>query len=192
MEYVQPIGAAADASYVDANPAGGVEGSPVPAAAIEHPMREIVAVIEAAGLTPDGEDLTQLADAIAALIAAGTPAGVAYLAVSQVWTAQQSSSVAALVDAATVAWDLSVGQVAKVTLSGNRTLGAPTNQVDGTYYSLRITQDGTGSRTLAYNAAFKGVTGITLSTTAGAVDHLVFRSNGTNMELVSIARNVGA
>lgn len=60
MKYVQPIGGLADAPYVDANPAGGVEGSPVPAAAIEHPMREIVAVIQAAGIVPSELALTQL------------------------------------------------------------------------------------------------------------------------------------
>jgi len=60
MEYQEPIGAEEDASYIDANPAAGIEGSPVPAAAIEHPMREIVEVITQAGLTPDAADLTQL------------------------------------------------------------------------------------------------------------------------------------
>lgn len=113
------------------------------------------------------------------------------LSSANVWVATQSGTVAVLTDAATIAWDLSVGQVSQVTLSGNRTLGAPTNQVAGTYYSLRVVQDGTGNRTLAYNAAYKGVTGITLSTTAGAVDHLVFRSTGTVMELVQIRRNIG-
>jgi len=78
MDYVPPIGGAADAPYVDANPALGVDGSPVPAAAIEHSMREIVAVIAAAGLTPDRENLAQLLTAISALIAAAIPAAPAY------------------------------------------------------------------------------------------------------------------
>lgn len=117
--------------------------------------------------------------------------GLAYLANANVWAKQQSGSVAILVDGATIAWDLNPGQTAQVTLGGNRILGAPTNQVAGTYYSLLPTQDGTGSRTLAYNAAYKGVTGVTLSTTAGAVDHLVFRSNGAAMQCVSFTKNVG-
>lgn len=71
MEYVAPVDAAdPDDPYVSGDPGGGVEGTAVPAEAIEHPMREIVNVIEEAGLTPDGEDLTQLHAAIAALIAA--------------------------------------------------------------------------------------------------------------------------
>jgi len=68
MKYVPPIGAADGAPYVDANPAAGIEGSLVPAAAIEHPQREIMNVIQEAGLDPDGNDLTQLAAAIAKLI----------------------------------------------------------------------------------------------------------------------------
>ncbi|MBM6672186.1 hypothetical protein H6B14_15755, partial [Phocaeicola coprophilus] len=49
-----------------------------------------------------------------------------------------------LTDASTVAWDMSLGFNAKVTLAGNRTLGAPTNPVEGQTYRLRIIQDGTG------------------------------------------------
>ncbi|EGJ50261.1 gp53-like domain-containing protein [Desulfocurvibacter africanus] len=68
MRYTPPVGAVdPGAPYVDGNPAAGIQGSAVPAAAIEHPQREIAAVIEAAGLTPDAEDLTQLQQAIQAL-----------------------------------------------------------------------------------------------------------------------------
>ena len=64
MKYQPPIGAAEDAPYIDANVPQGIEGSPVPAAAIEHPQREILNAIQQAGLTPDGADLTQLGQAI--------------------------------------------------------------------------------------------------------------------------------
>lgn len=70
MDYVQPLGAAADASYVNGDPENGTEGSVVPAEAIEHPQREIIHVIEAAGISPDGEDLEQLYAAIVAIIVA--------------------------------------------------------------------------------------------------------------------------
>lgn len=88
-----------------------------------------------------------------------------------------------LTDASTVAWDVSLGAVAKVTLGGNRTLGAPTNLVDGGTYILRVIQDGTGTRTLAYNAVFKwpAATAPVLTTTAGAIDILTFVSDGTNL-----------
>ncbi len=65
MKYIAPIGAAdPNDPYVDGNPGTGTEGSAVPAAAIEHPMREIVSAITAAGLSPDENNLTQLIDAI--------------------------------------------------------------------------------------------------------------------------------
>jgi hypothetical protein len=71
MLYNPPIGGAADDPYVDANPATGVEGSPVPAAAVEDPQREILAVIEGVGLVPSGADLTQLKQAITQMIVNG-------------------------------------------------------------------------------------------------------------------------
>lgn len=72
MKYTPPIGGAANDPYVDANPATGVEGSSVPAAAIEHPQREIEAVISGAGITPAIGDLTQLRQAIQKMIT-GSP-----------------------------------------------------------------------------------------------------------------------
>ena len=69
MKYVPPVGGAVNDPYVDANPGSGIEGSPVPAAAIEHPMREILAVIAAAGIAPSEADLTQLKKALDAVYA---------------------------------------------------------------------------------------------------------------------------
>lgn len=73
MKYVQPIGSSANDPYLDANPAGGIEGSPVPAAAIEHPMRELVALINAAGLAPTDADLAQVSTAVRTLIQKQAP-----------------------------------------------------------------------------------------------------------------------
>lgn len=71
MKYNAPIGAAdPNDPYSDGSPGAGIEGSPVPAAALEDPQREIHNAITAAGLTPDHDDLTQLAQAIAILAAA--------------------------------------------------------------------------------------------------------------------------
>lgn len=108
------------------------------------------------------------------------------------YTAQQYGVEATLTDAATVAWDVSVAQVAKVTLGGNRTFGAPTNQVAGAFYGLLVIQDGTGSRTGAWNSVFKfpTATAPTLTTTANAKDFFVFRSDGTNMNLVGKSMDV--
>lgn len=73
MKYVQPYGVPdPNASYVNGDPSTGSAGSIPPAAAFEHPQREILAVIAAAGLTPNGVVLTQLRDAILSLIASQT------------------------------------------------------------------------------------------------------------------------
>lgn len=53
-----------DAPYINGDPRIGQEGSIPPAAAFEHPMREIMYVIEEAGLTPDHENLEQLRAAV--------------------------------------------------------------------------------------------------------------------------------
>ena len=88
-----------------------------------------------------------------------------------------------LTDGATISWDASLGQVAKVTLAGNRTLAAPTNLVADCFYTIEIIQDATGNRTLGWNAAFKWSNGSvpTLSTGANVRDYFTFRSNGTNL-----------
>ena len=63
---------------------------------------------------------------------------------------------ATLTDGATIAWDVSTSPVAKVTLAGNRTLAAPTNAIaNGQYIALLVIQDGTGSRTLTWNAVYE-------------------------------------
>ena len=61
-----------------------------------------------------------------------------------------------------------------MTLAGNRTLANPTNVVAGQAGSIFITQDGTGSRTLAYGGYFKFVAGTApvLSTAAASVDRI--------------------
>ena len=102
--------------------------------------------------------------------------GYAQLAVAQNFTAAQRGAAVALTDGVTVAVDLSLANNFTLTLGGNRTLGAPTNQTAGQGGVIVITQDATGSRTLAYNAVFKfpGGTAPTLTTTASAVDVLAY------------------
>lgn len=87
-----------------------------------------------------------------------------------------------LTDQATITWDTSLGQIATVTLGGNRTMAAPTNLKVGTYI-LHVIQDGTGSRTLTWNAVFKWPAGVApvLTTTINARDLFSFVSDGTNL-----------
>ncbi len=67
-------------------------------------------------------------------------------------SAKLNYSEATLTDQATVTWDASTQDVCKLTLGGNRTLAAPTNSTTGQFISILVIQDGTGSRTLSFNA----------------------------------------
>ena len=100
--------------------------------------------------------------------------GDAVLANDQTWGGAQRGTITALTDASTIAVDFNSSNNFSVTLGGNRTLGQPSNQVAGQSGSIFVTQDGTGSRTLAYHADwdFPGGTAPTLTTTANAVDRV--------------------
>lgn len=60
----------------------------------------------------------------------------------------------ALTDAANIATNASLANRFTVTLGGNRNLSAPTNPTDGQKVVWVFTQDGTGGRTLTYDAIF--------------------------------------
>lgn len=91
-----------------------------------------------------------------------------------------------LTDGATITWTADASrtsQQAKVTLAGNRTL-AISGAADGMTFRLRVTQDGTGGRTLTLPAGSKVAGGgagvVTLSAAAGKVDLLEGYFDGTN------------
>ena len=87
-------------------------------------------------------------------------------------------SVGATITAATsstgITLDLGASVHHSVTLAHNTTFADPSNEVAGQSGSIIITQDGTGSRTAAWNSAWKwtGGTAPTLSTAANAVDRI--------------------
>ena len=103
-------------------------------------------------------------------------ADIARLGTVQSYTAAQRGAINALTDGATITADLALANNFSVTLGGNRTLANPSNQTAGQSGVIVITQDGTGSRTLAYGSYWKfpGGTAPTLTTTASAVDVLVY------------------
>ena len=76
----------------------------------------------------------------------------------------------------TITLDFGSSNNFQMTLTGTSTLGAPTNASGGQSGSIFILQDGTGSRTLAYNAvfAFAGGTAPTLTTAASGQDALLY------------------
>ena len=94
--------------------------------------------------------------------------------VVQTYTAGQRGTITALTDGATITPNLATSNNFSVTLAGSRTLANPTNIVAGQSGSVFITQDGTGSRTLAFGSYwdFAGGTAPTLSTAASSVDRI--------------------
>lgn len=92
---------------------------------------------------------TDLPMATAAEAKAGTvtkPVGVDVM-----WSMQAEQTLA---DAVTTPWDMSLGPNANWTLAASRTLAAPTNMKAGVWYTLRVIQDATGSRTITWPASF--------------------------------------
>ena len=142
----------------------------------------------AAAAASDGQALTTTQ----AGVGSWSTVGDASLANANEWTAQQNFNNTALTYDATQDWALTANQVATLTLTGNTTFDAPTQMVDGAFYSLIIIQDGTGSRTASWNGVFKwaAATAPTLTTTASAKDIFVWRSDGTNMYEVGRQLNV--
>ena len=98
-------------------------------------------------------------------------------------TGGAASNITTLSDGATITIDMATACHHSVTLGGNRTFAAPSNQVVGQSGSIFITQDGTGSRTASFNSAFKFASGVapTLSTTASAIDRIDYIIKSSNV-----------
>ena len=87
-------------------------------------------------------------------------------------------------------WDVRASPVAKVTLTNNVTFDVPTNPTTGQFISIVCIQDGTGSRTVAWNAIFEFATDTapTATTTASKGDMFNFRYNGAKW--LEVGRNL--
>jgi hypothetical protein len=153
MRYQEPVGADPNDPYINGDASTGTEGSIPPAAAIEHPMREIVHVIEQMGITPDAADLTQLYQALGRL----SGRGVTTL------TAAGSPAALGLAEAGLVLVDASAGDV-DLTLpaaAGNGGLRYTLMRTDGAANTATVTPDGAdtieGAATLALAAGDRRV-----------------------------------
>ncbi len=97
------------------------------------------------------------------------------------------------VAAGTFLWDLNNAPVAVITLgNGVNTLSPPVGMVAGLMYRLTIIQPAAGAAgTISWASAMKfpGGTPPTLSTANGAIDEVIFDSDGTNMKLVVFGKN---
>jgi len=144
--------------------------------------------LAAAALPKSGGTMTG-----AITFAAGqTITGYGLLDGAQTWTKGQRGEITALTDGATITPDFADSNNFSVTLGGNRTLANPSNIVAGQSGCIWITQDGTGSRTLAYGSDwdFTGGTAPTLSTAAGAVDCLVYAVQSSTKITATLITNL--
>ena len=132
--------------------------------------------------TGTGDLLLQLGGATKFQLASG---GVAL-------TGGAAANITALSDGATITIDIATACLHSVTLGGNRTFAAPSNQVVGQAGSIFITQDGSGSRTAAFNAAFKfvGGTAPTLTTGAGLTDRIDYIIKSSNVIHCAVSLDV--
>ena len=105
------------------------------------------------------------------------------LSTDQVWAA--ADYVALNDSGGNIAVDLSSGINFTMTMDGDYTLSSPSNGKPGQTGCIVLTQDGTGTQTLAYNAVWKfaGGTDPVLSTAASTVDILFYQvlANGTDV-----------
>ena len=109
---------------------------------------------------------------------------------AQNWTKGQRGEITALTSSATITPNMADSNNFSVTLAHNASLANPTNLTAGQSGSIFITQDGTGSRTLAYGTQWDFVGGAapTLTTTAAAIDRLdyVVRTTGSIHTVVTL------
>jgi len=87
-----------------------------------------------------------------------------------------------LTDAATITWNASNGQIATVTLNGNRVLSNITNIRVGTYV-LHVVQNTSGGSSLTFEQGYRFTGNIAppLTTTANSRDVFTFISDGSKL-----------
>lgn len=111
-----------------------------------------------------------------------SPTSAAHLTRKDYVDAEINPAPVTLTDAATIATNAALGNHFRVTLSGNRTLGAPSNSTNGKRIVWEIIQDGSGSRSLTLNSVFglgTTISSTTLTTTANKRDFLTAVYNAT-------------
>jgi len=170
----------------DINASAAIEGSKIVAA-----TTSVVGAVQLSDSTSTTSSV--LAATPTAVKAAYDQANTkASLSTAQTFTAAQRGTISALIDGATITADFAVANNFSVTLGGNRTLANPSNQTAGQSGCIWITQDGTGSRTLAYGSQwdFTGGTAPTLSTAAAAVDCLVYAVQSSTKITATLITNL--
>lgn len=112
--------------------------------------------------------------------------------ITQINPVTSKNHIVTVTDAATVTFDGDLGNIFQVTLGGNRTL-AVSNIDNGQVFMVRLTQDGSGNRTVSWFAGIKWVenTVPTLTTTGGRTDVFGFiRRTDGNYDGYIVGKNM--
>lgn len=146
----------------------GLAATPIALTAAQVKTLLAVGVADITDASADGRSLISAAN-YAGMVTLLSAAGIG---INNTFTKAQRVTPSVLVDAVTIAVDASLSNTFTVTLAGNRTLGNPTNLVDGQNINVFVKQDAVGGRTLAYASKWKFPSGLapTLTATANAVD----------------------
>ena len=97
-----------------------------------------------------------------------------FVRVSLTGASESAITTQAATSGGTTTLDMNTSDNWIITMGGNTTIGDPSNEKVGQTGSIWLVQDGTGSRTAAWNSAFKWVGGTapTLTTTASMIDRV--------------------
>lgn len=149
---------------------------------------------ENAGVTYDGA--AWAADSIGSgslAVAADVWAGTSTTKAVTPDALQDAVAPTALTSGATVTPDFNAGLNFTLTLAHNATLANPSNAQAGDSGVIKITQDGTGSRTMAYGANWKFPGGApVLSTAAGTIDVLAYWCTSSSEVLAVLTKAYSA
>lgn len=122
-------------------------------------------------------DATILKDADIGVTVQAYNANNAVLNVAQTFSGAQTMSTTTLTYAASITPDFAVNSHQKVTLTGNVTIANPTSPIEGQTGTLKITQDATGGRTVAWGTYYKWEGGVapTYVTTANSISTYAYK-----------------
>ena len=116
------------------------------------------------------------------------------LGTNNAWTKGQATTEVDVTFASPLAFDASLSNSFKVTLTANFTFNKPTSMKSGQVCSLRFIQDATGSRVMTIGGSqYKGNTSddLVLSTGASDIDLITIYYDGTDHYILNLKKDIG-
>lgn len=176
----------------------GLQGENSASSGMTNPMNTLGDIIyggSAGAATRLGGDTTNVRKLLRSLSSAGVAAAPVWDTLTTTDMPNQiAAKVVTLSDTSTIAVDASLGNDFRVTIGASRTMGNPTNPLDGQKILFQITQGGAGSFTITWSSAYIFSTGLpqpTLTTTAAKTDLVGFVYNGSKSKWLMVAYVLG-